>query len=325
MSSTHSDRWRPTAAMDVLQLRAELLLRLRTFFRIAGYWEVETPLLSRETCIDAWLNPFDVLADGGVTAYLQTSPEFAMKRLLCAGTDSIFQVTRSFRRDERGPLHNAEFTIVEWYRRNIDHRAQMDFVEQLVNELAPRFRGPFHRLSYEESFVRFGGVSPFGATTQELVELARRRGVSLPPHIDHDRDGILNVLLTELIEPELKRLGAVFLYDYPASQAALARIRAEPFPVAERFELYLDGIEICNGYHELTDAEELQRRMERHNVIRVRAGLPLLPVDSLLLEGMRTAGLPACAGVALGFDRLVLASLEKRELRDVMAFPFDHT
>jgi elongation factor P--(R)-beta-lysine ligase len=335
--------------LPILKARAGLLRRLRDFFHEAGYWEVETPLLSRDVCVDAWLDPFAVSLDAENTAYLQTSPEFAMKRLLCAGADAIYQVTRSFRREELGPLHNPEFAIVEWYRRDEDHFAQMEFVERLVrtltrvrnDESGERFRSEFRivdeseperflRLTYEEAFLRFVEVSPLEASTEELIQVARERGVDLPAGIERDRDGLLNLLLAELVEPGLKELGPVFLYHYPASQAALARTRTVPSArdprvsakVAERFELYLDGIEICNGYHELTDPVELRRRMERQNEKRIAAGKPSLPVESRLLQAMES-GFPPCAGVALGFDRLVLHCLGLTDIRQVIPFPFD--
>lgn len=320
--------------LQILKERATLLRRLRDFFHDSGYWEVETPLLSREICVDAWLDPFVVPLDDENTAYLQTSPEFAMKRLLCAGADAIYQVTRSFRRDESGPLHNPEFTIVEWYRRDDDHFAQMEFVERLVRTLAVGgetiIPDRFDHLTYEEAFRRFAGISPLESSTEELIQEARDRAIALPGNVADDRDGLLNLLLAELVEPGLKGLDAVFLYDYPASQAALARVRDirpahgshTQTGIAERFELYLDGVEICNGYHELTDADELRRRMEQQNGKRLAAGKPPLPTESRLLAAMES-GLPPCAGVALGFDRLALHCLGLTELRQVIPFPFD--
>ncbi len=333
------DDFRPTAALETLQRRALLLRAVRAFFDERGYFEVETPLLSQDVCVDAWLDPFIVPPSPNAagasrrhTLYLQTSPEFGMKRLLAAGARAIYQITRSFRRGECGVRHNPEFTILEWYRAGDTPDEQMQLVEDLVRRVAdaaappdgpPRCVRLFRRLPYDGAFAQFAGTRVLGLGPRELEELARARSIPVPASLDSaDRDAWLNLLLAELVEPRLAREGAVFLYDYPHTQAALARVRPGPPPVAERFELYLDGIEICNGYHELTDADELATRMRRQGEMRRAAGLPELPIDSRLLNALR-AGLPACTGVALGFDRLALWALGQERLADVMAFPFD--
>jgi lysyl-tRNA synthetase class 2 len=333
------DDFRPTAALEMLRRRALLLRAVREFFDERGYFEVETPLLSQDVCVDAWLDPFIVplspTASGASrpeTWYLQTSPEFGMKRLLAAGARAIYQITRSFRRGERGARHNPEFTILEWYRAGDTPDDQMQLVEELVRRVAeaaalpgggPRSESPFRRLAYDDAFAQFAGTRVLHLAPRELEELARARRVPVPESLDGtDRDAWLNLLLAELVEPKLAGEGAVFLYDYPHTQAALSNVRPGAPPVAERFELYLDGIEICNGYHELTDADELAARMRRQGEMRRAAGLSELPVESRLLRAMR-AGLPACTGVALGFDRLALWALGQERLADVMAFPFD--
>jgi lysyl-tRNA synthetase class 2 len=337
-STAAADDWRPTASLAAMQQRAVLLRETRAFFDAAGYFEVETPLLSSDVCIDAWLDPFIVppsSAPAGPARFLQTSPEFCMKRLLAAGAKSIYQVTRSFRQGERGTRHNPEFTIVEWYDVGSTLEDQMDLVERLVKRLCAaaehnaaainsrRPPAPFRRISYDAAFREFAGQSILDLPTAELPALAREHGVAAPASLrPDDRDGWLNLLLSAVVEPALARLGGVFLYDYPASQAALARVRVTSPPVAERFELYLDGIEICNGYHELTDPIELRRRMQHQAELRRAAGLSELPVESRLLRAMQ-AGLPECCGVALGFDRLALWRLGLSELQDVLAFPFD--
>lgn len=332
-----ADDFLPTARLPILRQRAALLEATRAFFRQRGYWEVETPLLSRDCCIDAWLEPFAVPLPDGSTGWLQTSPEFGMKRLLAAGADRIFQITRSFRKDESGPLHNCEFTILEWYAQGEDHFLQMDFVEALVRELrdlpipemaeapanSPLLRSdPFPRLSYEQVFHRSLGLSPHTASLAEL-QAAVSRIPSLAGQAEaQDRDALCNLLLAECVEPELAREGAVFLHAYPASQSALARVDTGLTATARRFELYLDGVELCNGYHELTDANELRTRMAEQNRRRRLAGLPQLPEESRLLAAMRH-GLPDCSGVALGFDRLVMWRLGCPQIRDLIAFPFE--
>ncbi len=323
--------WQPSASIAVLHARAIILQQLREFFRRNGYWEVETPLLSRDICIDASIDPFPV--GNNPTWYLQTSPEFALKRLLVSGADAVFEITRSFRQGEIGRLHNPEFTIVEWYRAASTCHEQMDFVEQLINSASDaipeatsvRSRATsFDRLTYEEAFLKFAGVSALRANSAELRERATSLQVVVPDSLSlDDRDGWLNLLLAEVVEPGLAELGTVFLYDYPESQSAIARVRSDNPPVAERFELYLDGIEICNGYQELTDPSELLRRMEDRNQQRIRSGQSALPENSRLSAAMQGGRLPECSGVALGFDRLVMWLLGKSSVADVMSFSFD--
>ncbi len=343
--------FRPTARLPVLRLRAEMLDWLRQFFRRQGYWEVETPVLSHDVCVDAWLEPFRVdpgESRGDSPLYLQTSPEFGMKRLLAAGADAIFQITRAFRQEEVGPLHNPEFTIVEWYRVGDTYLQQMDLVEQLTVEFdehmetavrtieglreildgrtkrCPGRRSrPFERLTYDEAFRQVVGEGVMSKSVSDLKRMAGERCLEAPTSLrDDDRDGWLNLLLAEVIDPWLAERGALFVHDYPASQSALATVRQADPPVAERFELYVDGIEICNGYQELTDAHELRRRQSEHSRLRRQEGLPCLPEESRLLDAMG-AGLPACAGVALGFDRLLLTGAGLSELRDVIPFPIE--
>lgn len=338
--ASHKPTWRPTARWTVLRQRARLLDRLRQFFIARGYWEVETPLLSRDTCIDPWIDPVAV-ADPQVSQsqwYLQTSPEFHMKRLLAAGADALFEITRSFRGGESGARHNIEFTIAEWYRAGDTYHDQMALVEDLIRDLAgcdlppdderrvPSIdlpANPFPRLTYDEVARQALGTSLLDKSTADLSSIANSAEVAIPVSLPHsDRDGWLNLLLAERMEPWLAMQPACFLIDFPASQAALARVRPDQPPVAERFELYLSGLELCNGYQELTDAEELASRMTQNNQLRVAAGARSLPVHSRLIDAMRH-GLPFCSGVALGFDRLAMWRLGLSDIRTVLAFPFD--
>lgn len=342
----------PTASLETLQLRSQLLQTIRGFFEEQGYWEVETPLLSRDCVVDAYIDPFTAewrpeegqaqnnSARRAAIRYLQTSPEFAMKRLLAAGADRIYQLTHAFRQAERGAMHNPEFSMLEWYRRGETHHDQMTCVEALVRAIYQRATEisdqgsrlplpaePFARLSYEEAFQKFAGLSALTATAEEFARVAESRQIPVPAGFETaDRLGWQNLLLVELVEPELARLGAVFVYDYPPEQSALARIRpgeklSSP-AVSERFELYLQGIEICNGYHELTDAAELRSRIVQQSKLREQEQRPALPAESYLLSAME-AGLPECAGTALGLDRLIMLALGKQSLQEVIAFPFD--
>lgn len=327
----------PSATIETLKLRARLFSATRQFFDSRGYFEVDTPHLSHDTCIDAWIDP--VVLESGVSSrsgslYLQTSPEFAMKRLLVGGAEAIYQLGHVFRGGERGPRHNPEFTMLEWYRAGDTYQAQMSFTEEFVRHIASLDLGPsdrpiilperFERVSYDDAFEQAVGTRVLHLDTSQLVELAARLNVIAPQSLsEDDRDGWLNLLLAERVEPWLAGRKAVFLYDYPATQSALARVRNDNPPVAERFELYFGLIELCNGYQELTDADELARRMRQQNEKRVATGAKSLPVDSRLIEAMRGRGLQRCSGVALGFDRLVMWRLGVDRIDDVIPFPLD--
>jgi elongation factor P--(R)-beta-lysine ligase len=317
----------PSASLVNLRLRAELLGRLREFFQARGFLEVETPILSADVVVDRHLDAMStVLAhevrrpDVGRRLWLQTSPEFGMKRLLSGGATAIYQVTRAFRNGEIGPLHNPEFTMVEWYRTGDDMAAGMTLLSDLCAALLGT--GPAERVSYTAAFERHVGMNPHVATIDELATAARRLNVSVPQGLGNDRDGWLNLLLAECVEPHLGEQVPTILYDYPASQAALAVIRNENPPVAERFELYVRGIELANGYHELLDPAELQRRNAVNNVARLADGKQPLPEGSRLLAAME-AGLPPCCGVALGFDRLMMLAAGAKTIAEVMAFPIE--
>jgi lysyl-tRNA synthetase class 2 len=329
MSSLTEDFW-PTANWARLRLRAQLLDRLRQFFKQRGFLEVETPLLSSDTVVDRHIEPLPVtLLDGPRTGgptttcgrlWLQTSPEFGMKRLLAAGGEAIFQVTKSFRGGESGAWHNLEFTLVEWYRVRDSLAEGMQLLDELAQVLLGR--GPAERLTYQDAFLRQVGVDPHSADVSSLRHALVARCGQTSDWASFDRDALLDLLLVECVEIHLGRTRPTIVYDYPASQAALAVVRHEEPPVAERFELYVDGVELANGYHELRDAEELRRRMARANDQRAAEGKARLPEVNRLLAAMKH-GLPRCTGVALGFDRLVAIAAGVRSIREVMAFPFE--
>ena len=286
---------------------------------------METPILSADTVVDRHLDPFSLNvgpSGGKPRAYwLQTSPEFAMKRLLAAGAEAIYQVSRVFRQEEQGPLHNPEFTLVEWYRRGDDFRAGMQLTSDLCETLLGR--GPAESLSYAEAFQRYVGLNPHAADVEILIAAAQQCE-SRPPEsmARQDRDGWLDWLLTERVQARLGVERPLLLYDFPASQAALAQIRPGEPPLAERFELYVSGWELANGYHELLDAGELRRRNARANELRRGDGKLALPEESRLLAAMER-GLPPAVGCALGFDRLVMLATEARSIDEVIAFPWD--
>ena len=314
--------WRPACSPGLLVARAELYRRIREFFHARGVLEVDTPLLAPAIGSDPNLHPVAALyqAHPGAAAsprYLQTSPEFAMKRLLAAGSGAIYQLCKAFRNGESGRRHNPEFTMLEWYRPGFTLEELMDEVADLVTDVL----GPLsmERRSYAELFQHYLQVDPHTATPDELQTLlgahVQARG------IEADRDTCLELLYSHVIEPQLR--GAVMIVDYPASQAALARVVEAPggIAVARRFELVVNGMELANGYDELCDADELRRRFERDVVLRRQRGLPVLPLDEALL-GALAAGLPACAGVALGVDRLLMLKAGASSIEQVLAFPF---
>ena len=278
--------WRPTADLDILRLRAVLLARIREYFARAGVLEVDTPALSTAGTTDPALHSFSTVYHGpgpchGASFYLHTSPEFPMKRLLAAGVGSIYQICKVFRDGESGHRHNPEFTLLEWYRTGFDHAAMMVDVESLLRELLRDIRpmGPARHFSYRELFIHHAGIDPFAASSGEIRRLLHVRGISFPDGLaSDDFDGWLDLVLTHVIEPVLDR-GLVFVREYPASQAALARLLAADWPVAARFEVYLDGVELANGYHELTDAAEQERRFEQDNERRRARQLDVVQPD----------------------------------------------
>jgi len=323
----YADDFRPTASLENLRLRAALLRRLRDFFDKRGFLEVETPVLSAETVIDRHLDPFSVVVQAATATrserryWLQTSPEFAMKRLLAAGATAIYQVTRAFRQDEQGPLHNPEFTMVEWYRVGDGLAEGMQLLSDLSETLLGR--GPAERISYREAFQRFVGIDPLTASNEVLVATIQASGIEAPASLPvADRDGWLDLLVVERVQPFLGQERPTILYDFPASQAALARVRLDDPPVAERFDVYVAGMELANGYHELLDPAVLRERNVHNNRLRLADGKPALPEKSRLLAAM-DAGLPPSTGVAMGFDRIVLLAAGAQRLDEVIAFPFD--
>lgn len=253
------------------------------------------------------------------TFYLQTSPEFAMKRLLAAGSGAIFQIGKAFREGESGRLHNPEFTLLEWYRVGWDHQALMNEIDDLLAYLLQEPAA--ERLTYAEIFRRHLAIDPHTTDAEQLLALLSERGVRLSAD-PLDRDVLLQLLMTHVIEPAMPRDRPTFVFDFPPAQAALARLRPGVTIVAERFEVYVRGVELANGYHELRDADEQRRRFTQDLHQRRHLGLPEVTVDAHLLAALE-AGLPACAGVALGVDRLVMLALGVQHIDEVLSFPID--
>jgi elongation factor P--(R)-beta-lysine ligase len=297
-----------------------MLTRARAFFEHRGVLEVETPILSAAAVSDPQIESLATQIAGlPGSRYLCPSPEYAMKRLLSAGSGDIYQICKVFRDAERGRWHNPEFTIIEWYRIGLDDAGLMTEVEALIGELlAPvRTLGAAERLSYRDALRRHAGVDAFDSTEDELLDAARRHGIHCDAQLD--RDAKLDLLMGLIVGPRLGRGNPCFVCDYPATQAALARLKPGLPRVAARFELYLDGLELANGFHELAQAQEQRARFMADLSLRRMRGQAQPPLDENFLAALMS-GLPDCAGVALGFDRLVAIALGADKLADAMAF-----
>jgi lysyl-tRNA synthetase class 2 len=302
-----------------------MLAAVREFFALRGVLEVETPILSAAAVSDPQIESLATQVAGMASpAFLCTSPEYAMKRLLAAGSGDIYQICKVFRDAERGRWHNPEFTLLEWYRVGFDDAALMAEVEALIGCLLAPYRRlePAERLSYSAALQRHAGVDVQCAGTDDLTESARRHGIVC--HAELGRDAQLDLLMGLVVGPRLGFERPCFVCDYPVSQAALARLKPGPPPVAARFELYVDGLELANGFHELADGGEQRVRFNHDLAIRRARGQVLPPVDEHLLAALME-GLPECAGVALGFDRLVAVALGAQKLADTMAFTIDNS
>jgi lysyl-tRNA synthetase class 2 len=305
--------WGPSAEIEILRQRAKILSTIRNFFEKRNVMEVETPLLSHYTITDPHIQSISAQ-----TFFLQTSPEYAMKRLLSAGIGPIYQICKAFRQDEIGQHHNPEFTMLEWYRPGFDHHNLMDEVTELLKSLWPVVET--ERFSYQEVFEKFLQIDPHRASIDELMSSARKHNIKMAGELT-DRDAWLNLLISHVIEPQLGQEQPVFIYDFPASQAALSKIRPENPRVASRFELYVKGIELANGFHELMDAREQHQRFEANLNYRQLHQLPSVSIDKRFLAALEH-GLPDCAGVALGIDRLIMLALGRKAIKEVMSFDF---
>jgi lysyl-tRNA synthetase class 2 len=306
--------WRPIATIDSLRHRAQVYRQIREFFEQREVFEVDTPQLSASTNTDPQIASIRV-PHKAESLYLQTSPEFAMKRLLAAGSGSIYQICHAFREAESGRRHHPEFTLLEWYRSGFDYQALMDEIEQLIDELSGK-SNEFQRISYRELFIEYAGIDCLNI---ELTQLRSRceELVAGTNSNELDFDQCLDLLLSLVVSPQLR--GYLFIYDYPRSQAALARLSPQNPLLAERFELFHNDLELANGFSELTDAGQQRLRFEQDNHLRALRGLRQYPLDENLLAALE-AGLPDCAGVALGLDRLLMVLLGLHHIDEVLAF-----
>lgn len=308
----------PASKIALLKDRASSFQKVRSFFSEKNILEVDTPILSQSAPIDEHIDIMSVDLGNNLCGYLHSSPEYAMKRLLTLGLGDIFQMSHVFRQGEVGALHNPEFTMVEWYRLAISFS---DFIEETVDFIR-LFLGPLpHKtISYKEAFILFAGLDPFKASSQELLQCTLDHNLSLSSSIPLDKDTLLHLLMGFVVEPHLGINEIVVLTDYPASQAALAKTEMnEGNLVAKRFEIYYQGIELANGYLELTDAALQKERFEESNNKRRLSKKPELPIDYKFLKAL-SHGMPSCCGVAAGFDRLFMLKHRAKTLEEILPF-----
>ncbi|WOH37009.1 elongation factor P--(R)-beta-lysine ligase [Thalassotalea fonticola] len=318
--------WQPTASINNLKKRAKTLAQIREFFAQRKILEVDTQALSHATVTDLHLVSFETQlldagcgAESGKTLYLQTSPEFAMKRLLASGSGCIYQICKAFRNEESGRYHNPEFTMLEWYRIGFDHFDLMAEVSELV-ELVLGCK-PAEQMTYQQAFINNVGFDPLQCTIGDLKEAVLEHQLNADwAQLENNLDTLLQYLFVELVEPQIGQTVPCLIYNFPASQAALAKISAEDNRVAERFELYFKGMELANGFHELTDESEQRLRFIADNELRVANQLEPKPIDENLLSALQST-LPNCAGVALGIDRLLMLVCAVNSIDEVIAFP----
>lgn len=307
--------WKPSATISNLKKRAEILKKIRIFFEERNILEVETQLLSHATGSDPYVHSIATQNH----LYLQTSPEYAMKRLLASGSGSIYQICKAFRNDDTGRFHNPEFTMLEWYRLGFDHHALMDEMDCLLQIILNT--GKADRLTYQQLFKKYCDIDPFSADMHDLKKAAARYNITFSGELSCD--GWLDLLMTHIIEPKIGQEKPFFLYDFSISQAALAKIRwQENPPVASRFEVYFKGVELANGFHELQDANEQRKRFTNELQSRKEMNLPVFPIDENFLAAL-DEGLPDCAGVALGVDRLIMLALDCNSISEVLSFNFE--
>ena len=304
--------------LDRLHLRAKLLARARRFFEQAGVLEVETPILSTSTTTDPHIESLctRLRHRPGIRHYLHTSPEFAMKRLLAEGCGDIYQICKVFRDGELGKNHRPEFTLLEWYRLAYDDAALAIEVDQLLRTLLEGYRsvGPLTWVSYGDALFRVTGISP-NADTRELQRAATELGMEVPESAD--ASGLLDWLFATRVAPTLGKNGPCVIHDFPIDQAALARIKPDGKSAA-RFEIFFQGAELANGFHELLDSEEQLHRFERELEQRRASGAREIPIDRNFLSALER-GLPDCAGVALGFDRVLMLAANTQDIADVLS------
>ncbi|MCX7102458.1 MAG: EF-P lysine aminoacylase EpmA [Methylobacter sp.] len=317
--------WRPTCSLDLLRLRAQTLSRIRQFFSERSVMEVETPLLSHSCGTDPQLAFFTseyCFSPERQTLFLQTSPEFAMKRLLAAGTGSIYQIGKAFRNGESGRFHNPEFTLLEWYRVGFTLPQLMDEITDLIEALfVGKGLQETQRISYQDVFFLYTGLNSLEFSYQNYCAYAIESGLSEAISLcEHDHALWLDMLFSHKVQLNLGDNSLCLVYGYPACQSSLARINEHCDQITDRVELFMNGVELGNGYYELTDAKEQSMRFDTELAIRQENNLPIMVKDQRLIDAL-AAGLPECSGIAIGLDRLLMLLSGSKSIEDVLAFP----
>ena len=298
--------------------RARMLYDIRAFFYQRDVLEVETPALSQAGNTDPFIESFQVETGQGIR-YLHTSPEYPMKRLLAAGSGDIYQICKVWRAGEVGSRHNPEFTMLEWYRLGFTYHQLMKEVEALLQSILTSAHENSRFVSYRELFLEVLGFDPHIANNSELQSSMAQQQLDVMGELDHT--AMLDVLMTHCIEPTFAKDRLTFVYDYPAEQKALAALSDDEVPVAQRFEVYWGAVELGNGYQELTDADINADVLQTDLKKRQAKGMKNIPVDEQFIAALRQ-GLPMCSGVAIGIDRLLMCQLNKKNLQEVISFPW---
>ena len=314
--------WQPECSVDLMHLRAKLLHEIRAYFYANNVLEVETPILCQGAGTDPYLEHFTSYQTAMDKLYLQTSPEFAMKRLLAANAQSIYQICKAFRQGESGRFHNPEFTLLEWYRVGFNLTQLMDDIENLLSVLldGKRFPDKAQRISYTAVFEKYTGLDALQFNFDLYQSVAIKQGYPEAGSLcGSDHAAWLDFLFSHCVQKDLGKTGLCMVYDYPACLPSLARIKADNSLLVERVEVFLLGIELGNGYFELSDADEQNRRFEQDIFLREQNGADKIPKDKRLLAALQN-GLPDCSGIALGLDRLLMILSQKNAINEVLAF-----
>ncbi len=312
------NNWQPTASIQVLKKRSQILRKIREFFYAQNIIEVETPLLALYGVTDPYNDNFECYYYGK-KYYLQTSPEYHLKRLLAAGTPDLFQLSKAFRNESSGKHHNCEFTILEWYRLGFDYQQLIVDVLNLVSKIMPNIK--IAKFTYAELFKKYCNINPFESTTEQLKYYAITTKI-VERDLQMDKDAWLSLIMSHCIEPKLRsEKKCVVIYDFPKSQASLAVIDGD---IAKRFEVYINGIELANGFEELLDYKEQELRFKSDNVQRLKESKSAMAIDKYFIDSLK-AGLPQCSGVALGVDRLIMAALDISDIKQVLSFSIENS
>jgi len=320
-------QWQTTSTRKILHTRANVISIIHGFFNNIGVLQIDTPVLSQFANSDPSIESFKINTSnslGSQDYFLHTSPEFAMKRLLACDIGSIYQICKVFRSAEQGRYHNPEFTLLEWYRLDMDHFDLMDEIELLLEKINSKY--PFYnnveRISYQNLFLEYINIDPLNSSRQDLIKvIEKNKDYSVHDISSLNYTDLCDILMSHLIQSKMPDKSVIFVYDYPATQASLARLNNDQL-TARRFEIFVSGIEIANGFHELTDAQQQYDRFLNDHKNRIKAQQEVFPIDENLIQALQH-GLPNCAGVALGLERLLMLLVNAKHIREVLAFPFD--